>query len=473
MVILVGPGADPDVVEDLVATATMGCGVVVAGTLGDIDAEWQLIVGPDGAAVLKPLGMGMRMSGVVDAGSVEADHVGVASSDSVLDEALWGSTSPDQAVAGQSVVDEDVAVADEALATETAAAATEISIPENAGPATLGDGLGLDQSGLKERNVGLAIGAMVAVAEEDDVAAPIPLVAPARARRARLRRQQDCEVWVSILRREPEVTGSAHAFRSRRKLAEVLVYLVVYGTEHPVASTELRTECWCPKPDKPKSNGELNPSGPPRFKEITMDSLHQAMSRLRKQLGEGARGWHLPAAAEGAYRPGSDVGDDWSLFQALATAGTDALARHDTAGAVDAWREALGLVVGDPFADVLPLGFYAFAEANHLITDIRLAVAKVADDLAGLTRESDPALSLWATEQGHVVLPTQLGLFDAAGAACAEMGDVDGVERALAGKCWAHEQLDPDGGVPPETLELYRHLVARAKQSTRVGASRS
>jgi len=204
-----------------------------------------------------------------------------------------------------------------------------------------------------------------------------------------------------------------------------------------------------------------------------MDSLHQAMSRLRRQLGEGAHGWHLPAAVEGAYGPGPDVGDDWSLFQGLAATGTDALARHDTAGAVAAWREALELVVGAPFADVLPLGFYAYAEAKPLITDIRLAVAKVADDLARLTREADPATSLWATEQGHVVLPTQLSLFDHAMAASAELGDVEGVDRALAGKCWAHEQVDPDGGVPPETLELYRHLMARAKDSTRFAASRS
>ncbi|MDQ6798453.1 MAG: bacterial transcriptional activator domain-containing protein, partial [Actinomycetota bacterium] len=476
MVVLVGPGADPAIVEDLVATATMSCGVAVAGTLGDVETKWQLIVGPDGAAVLKPLGMGMRMSGVADAPAAGDEFVDATLSGPVVDEALWDDTAAhetvvevDEAMWGSStdggVVDE-VGV-DEAVVHQGPAPHREISAADGSEQVPAGNGLGLDQSGLDEGNIGLAIGAMVAVAEEHDVAAPIPLVAPARSRRARLRRRQDCEVWVSILRREPEVIGSAHAFRSRRKLAEVLVYLVVYGTEHPVAGTQLRTDCWCPKPDS------ATPGLPPRLKEITMDSLHQAMSRLRKQLGEGARGWHLPAAVDGAYRPGLDVGCDWTLFQALAAAGTDAVARHETARAITAWREALELVAGDPFADVLPLGLYVFAETRPLITDIRLAVAKVADDLARLTREADPVTSVWATEQGHLVLPTQLGLFDHKMAAFAELGDVEGVERALAAKCWAHEQLDPDGGVPPETLELYRHLVARAKDGSRVGASSS
>ncbi|MGI8778104.1 MAG: hypothetical protein ACR2LJ_12170 [Acidimicrobiales bacterium] len=480
MVVLIGPGADRDIVEDLVATATMSCGVAVAGMLGDVETKWQLIVGPDGAAVLKPLGMGMRMSGVADPRAAAGDHVDATLAGPAVDEAWWGDGAPDVAVVDEVEVDEamwganstgggvvDEVGADETVASQATAPHRDISAADEPEPVPAVDRLALDQSGLDEANIGLAIGAMVAVAEEHDVAAPIPLVAPARSRRARLRRRQDCEVWVSILRREPEVIGSAHAFRSRRKLAEVLVYLVVYGTEHPVAGTQLRTDCWCPKPDA------ATPGMPPRLKEISMDSLHQAMSRLRKQLGEGGRGWHLPAAADGAYRPGLEVGCDWTLFQALAAAGTDAVARHETARAIAAWREALELVAGDPFADVVPLGLYVFAETRPLITDIRLAVAKVADDLARLTRESDPPTSVWATEQGHLVLPTQLGLFDHKMAAFAELGDVEGVKRVLEAKCWAHEQLDPDGGVPPETLELYRHLLVRAQDGSRVGASSS
>ena len=81
-----------------------------------------------------------------------------------------------------------------------------------------------------------------------------------------------------------------------------------------------------------------------------------------------------------------------------------------------------------------------------------------------------PNTPLWATQQGLLLLPTQLCLFDAAMAASAELGDVAGLEQALAAKCWAHAQIDPDCGVPPETNELYRHLLARARETTSVRA---
>ncbi len=68
------------------------------------------------------------------------------------------------------------------------------------------------------------------------------------------------------------------------------------------------------------------------------------------------------------------------------------------------------------------------------------------------------------------MLPTQLSLFDHAMAASAELGDLAGLEQPLAARCWAHSQLDPDGGVPPETNGLYRHLLARATEAARVRA---
>ncbi len=41
------------------------------------------------------------------------------------------------------------------------------------------------------------------------------------------------------------------------------------------------------------------------------------------------------------------------------------------------------------------------------------------------------------------------------------MGDAGALEQCIKAKCWAHEQLDPDGGVAPETMELYRRLKAK------------
>jgi hypothetical protein len=307
---------------------------------------------------------------------------------------------------------------------------------------------------------------MAAVDQMDDVAAPIPITAQSRPGRPKLRRREDCEVWVSILRRTPEVTGWAREPRGRRRLVEVLVYLAIYGQQRPIPAGELRTQCWPP---------QLVPGGPgerERLQEVTVDTFHQAMSRLRKQLGEGAAGWHLPMAVEGAYVPGPGVGCDWTLFQALAALGAEAAARHETAKAIRLYREALDLVQGEPFADVPP-GSHVWVDTEHLVTDIRLAVSRAASQLADVAMSTEPETALWATQQGRLLLPTQLDLFDTWMTAAAELGDAAGIDEALQAKTWAYGQLDPDAGVPPETMQLYRHLMAKVNGRDRVGQSQA
>lgn len=93
----------------------------------------------------------------------------------------------------------------------------------------------------------------------------------------------------------------------------------------------------------------------------------------------------------------------------------------------------------------------------------------MAHELATLTRQSDPNTALWPPGRDYCSSPLSCA-FDAAMAASAELGDVAGIEQAPAAKCWAHAQLDPDGGVPPETNELYRHLLVRAKEASSVRA---
>ena len=192
---------------------------------------------------------------------------------------------------------------------------------------------------------------------------------------------------------------------------------------------------------------------------MSADTFHQAMSRLRRQLGEGASGWHLPMADGGAYVIGSEVGCDWTLFQALAAAAAEANGRRDRVEAMALYREALELVEGEPFADVAP-GSYGWADAEQLVTDIRNAVRDAASELARLAMPAEPETAVWATQRGLLLLPTQLKLFDTWMTGAAAMGDVDGLQQAWQAKCWAHEQLDPQGGVPPDTMELYRHLIA-------------
>jgi hypothetical protein len=450
MVVLVGPEAHVAVVHELVDVANAGSGVAVVGMLDPAEAEWRLIVGIDGTAVLKPLELGMRMSGITDLPSHTVDTtVPSTAAPAAVDETLGGGDGD----ANNVIASEGAGV--ETTPTEAAAAPTLV-LGEELSTA----GLTVDQGGLSEPAIGLAVGAMATVAESDDVASPIPLVAPVWPRRGRPRRREDCEVWVSILRRSPEITSvdGAIRFSGRRRLTEVLVYLAVHAAERPVQGDEIRTNCWPPK------LGE-DDDGRPVLSEVSAKSFHQAMSRLRATLGEGAHGWHVPSAVDGAYGIGPDLGCDWTLFRGLAAAGAAETSRPERAIAF--YREALELVEGQPFADVARDAF-PWAESGPLVTDIRLAVARVAHELATLTRQSDPATALWATQQGLLLLPTQLSLFDHAMAASAELGDVAGLEQALAAKCWAHEQLDPDGGVPPETNELYRHLLARATEAARV-----
>ena len=444
MVALIGPDADRDVTAQLVEVAAVRTGVAVAGAGPFHAAEWQLVVGTEGTAVLKPLGLDVRMAGVAEQGSPAAPDAFAAADN--------GSSAPGVTTNGHRP---DRPVGDVAAGFATDPPALEEQ------PAVDDDPVVVEQGGLDEGAIATAVNAMAAVDQVDDVAAPIPFAPHSKASRPNLRRRGDCEVWVSILRRKPEVTGWAKEPRARVRLVEVLVYLAIYGQKRPIPAGELRTQCWPP---------ELAPTGPgepKRLQEVTVDTFHQAMSRLRKQLGEGASGWHLPMAVHGAYVPGPGVGCDWTLFQALAALGAEAAARHETAKAIRLYREALELVEGEPFADVPP-GSHVWVETEHLDTDIRLAVSQAASQLAEVAMHSDPETALWATQQGRLLLPTQLNLFDTWMMAAAELGDANGVDQALQAKRWAYGQLDPDGGVPPETMELYRHLTARVSGRERV-----
>jgi hypothetical protein len=446
MVVLVGPDADRDLTARLVEVAAASTGVAVAGTGPLHAADWQLVVGTEGTGVLKPLGLDVRMAGVAEQAS-SVDHDSFATGPVNEPAAVAATTNGHRP---------NLPVGDVAADFHTDPPALEEQPAANDDPVVV-----VDQGGLDEGAITTAVRAMAAVDQMDDVAAPIPFAPQSRAGRPELRRREDCEVWVSILRRKPEVTGWAKEPRGRVRLVEVLVYLATYGQQRPIPAGELRTQCWPP---------ELAPTGPgqpERLQEVTVDTFHQAMSRLRKQLGEGASGWHLPMAVHGTYVPGPGVGCDWTLFQALAALGAEAAARHETAKAIRLYREAVELVEGEPFADVPP-GSHVWVETEHLDTDIRLAVAHAASQLAEVAMHSDPATALWATQQGRLLLPTQLNLFDTWMMAAAELGDANGIDQALQAKTWAYRQLDSDGGVPPETMELYRHLIAKVSGRERV-----
>lgn len=416
-VVVLGPDADPALVEDLAALSGPGTGVAVVAAGAPAAAEWQLLVGPDGAAVLNPLGLALRAGGV--------------------DEAPSAGRAPVEPAAGRDVDSADVLPGPEAITVE--------------------------QTGLDEQVIASAVHALAAVGEVDDVAPATPIVATSRPRLP-LRRREDCEVWVSLLRRTPEIIGWADEARGRRKLAEVFVYLAIYGAERPVPSADLRTNCWPPKLDHPAT-------GPARLRDISPEAFHQAMSRLRRQMGEGAGGWHVPVAVDGTYVPGPGVGCDWVLFRAL-TEAAEGLSRHDSAQAIALYCEALDLIQGEPFVDCAP-GSCTWAEANGLVTTIRLAVSEAVAHLAKLALPSQPKLALEGARKGLLLLPTQLQLFDTWFHAAGELGDLAVLDQALEAKSWAEQQINPDGGVSPETMELYRRLKAKINAGADMVGARS
>ena len=109
----------------------------------------------------------------------------------------------------------------------------------------------------------------------------------------------------------------------------------------------------------------------------------------------------------------------------------------------------------------MPPGSCTWADAKHLIADIQVAVGKAAGDLAKVAMATEPETVAWAAQKGLLLLPTHLELFDTWAIAATEMGDAGALEQCIKAKCWAHEQLDPDGGVAHETMELYRRLKAK------------
>jgi hypothetical protein len=258
--------------------------------------------------------------------------------------------------------------------------------------------------------------------------------------------REDYDVWVEVLG-PVEVSGWAEPVGRRRKLEELVVYLATH--ELPVPGERLRCAVWA----------EV---------EVASKSFIQAMSRARRHLG-GQR--HLPEASGGAYRLGPGVGCSWSAFKEL-TGAAGAAARSDPDQAMALWRQALGLVRGEPFAGVTK-GSYIWAWSEGLAYEMQVAITRTADALGTLAlAQDDPDTAEWAVRQGLLAMPTQLSLFDWEMRVAAHRNDLDGLNAAFAARRRAEEALDPLAEVPPDTVRLFETLVAhvRGQRRSKVGS---
>jgi two-component SAPR family response regulator len=160
------------------------------------------------------------------------------------------------------------------------------------------------------------------------------------------------------------------------------------------------------------------------------------------------------------------VACDWVRFKDLVAVAQ----RSSPEDAIEAYREALALVRGEPFADVAKATF-VWAWSEGLVYEMQLAVAKAADALGQLALgEGDPETARWATRQGLAVSPAQQSLFRVEMRAAAELGDVEAMDRSYQAAQRAQQLVDPLTGVPEETAELYKHLMARCRVMTNGGA---
>jgi DNA-binding SARP family transcriptional activator len=244
-------------------------------------------------------------------------------------------------------------------------------------------------------------------------------------------------VWVRVLG-PVEIDGWASP-PERPKATEMIVHLASH--DRPVGADRLRAALW--------------PEG------VNDATFRSAVSRSRRWLGTASNGEdHLRAIEDGRYRLGPSVACDWQDFRRLVAR---ARAAEDSDAAMELFREAIQLVRGEPFAEVLP-NTYGWAWAEQLVSAIEVAVSDAAAELGRLAMaRGDVATAGWAASRGLAVCPGHEGLFQLRMLAAAEDEDYDAVEQAYRDAVRAARALDPLDEVAPETRLLYEQLRDRRR----------
>jgi DNA-binding SARP family transcriptional activator len=222
----------------------------------------------------------------------------------------------------------------------------------------------------------------------------------------------------------------------RPKAAELVAYVACH--DRPVPAERLRTALWAD--------------------EVSDATFRSAVSRSRRWLGADASGEdHLRIAHDGMYRLGPEVACDWTDFRRLTTTARSA-ARTE---AIALYRDALAMVVDEPFTDVQP-NTYTWAWSEQLVSAIEVAVTDAAATLGRLALEhGDPTTATWAANQGLRACPGNEALYQLRMAASAQAGDFDGVDQAYREAVRAARALDPLDDVAPATRQLHEQLRRR------------
>ncbi len=240
-----------------------------------------------------------------------------------------------------------------------------------------------------------------------------------------------------------EITGWATA-PQRPKATELVAYIACH--DRPVPQDRLRAALW--------------------VEGITDPTFKSAVSRSRRWLGVDETGEdHLRPVEDGRYHLGPATWCDWTDFRRLCAAACRAAEPED---AMTAYRAALELVRGEPFAEV-PAQTYGWAWAEQLVSAIEVAVSDAAAALGELALEHDDAdTAAWAASQGLLVCPGHEALYQVRMRAAGQAGDLDGVDQAFREATRAARADDPLDDVQPETRQLYVQLSAPESLESRV-----
>ncbi len=226
-----------------------------------------------------------------------------------------------------------------------------------------------------------------------------------------------------------EIRGAAESLERHPRLTELVVYLAL----HPAGVT---SAVW---------SAALWPE-----RRVPLQTVANRLSEARRALGAATdRRPRLRKVADRHLLV--ETTTDWQRFSALAA----------PAAGPEAWRRALGLVRGRPFAN-LPGGqwvtFEGFeAEVEQAVVDCALRAGDAA--LAGC----EPDAATWAAQQGLRAGPYDERLYRLLMRAADAAGNRSGVDAAMRTLGLVLElDGDPVQGVHPETAALYASLTNRA-----------
>jgi DNA-binding SARP family transcriptional activator len=250
-------------------------------------------------------------------------------------------------------------------------------------------------------------------------------------------------VEVKLLTATPRLDGLHEALPLNRvrRAVELVAYLALHK-EDEVTSDRLRTRV-------------LGSSAA----DAASKTLFNIAAAARRALGTDATGRPLLPTGNrtGRYRVTEEVTVDVHRAALLAAEGS---ASEDPEVAMALLRHALGLVEGEPMANVL--SGYAWWEAEGHAARIAAVLTNAAGNLAALAVDAGLFdLAQWGLSQARLVDPYSEAISRAAMQVAAAAGDADRLRREWRDCQRRIDELDPGSSPSPRSERLYGELARR------------